>query len=409
LGNERIGGAHPVIQTAQLAAESVRNMSWIGHSELAGRPDGVQVMVNKGFAYVGHPFSGGGATVIDVRDPRNPQPVNFLRVHPRSWSLHFQTFGDLMLVAEEFNFIAHTPAARWRDADCAAGLRVYDIADAAHPRPIGFMPVEGLGLHRVWWVGERYAYASALLDGFTDHIFMCIDLSEPTRPREVGRWWLPGMWEAGGERNEWRGRVALHHPVVANGVAYCAWRDAGVIVLDVGDPNSPKFLGQRNLCPPFGGATHTALPLAQRNLLVVADEAMADISVEPQKYIWMFDVRQSSNPVSIAALPLPADQDYIAKGGAFGPHNLWENRPDAFVSEQRVFATFQNAGIRAYDLTDPFRPQETAFFVPPPPRKLLDPRPGIKPITHCADVYVGNAGLLYVTDYNGGFYVLEYE
>jgi hypothetical protein len=409
LDDERIGGADPVIQAAQLAAESARNMSWIGHSELAGRPDGVQVMVNKGFAYVGHPFSGGGATVIDVRDPRNPQPVNFLKVHPRSWSLHFQTFGDLMLVAEEFNFIAHSPEARWRDADCTAGLRVYDIADAAHPRPIGFMPVEGLGLHRVWWVGERYAYASALLDGFTDHIFICIDLIEPTRPREVGRWWLPGMWQAGGERNDWRGRMALHHPVVANGIAYCAWRDAGVIVLDVADPSSPKFLGQRNLCPPFGGATHTALPLPQRNLLVVADEAMADISVEPQKYLWMFDIRQSSNPVSIAALPLPADQDYIAKGGTYGPHNLWENRPDAFVSEQRVFATFQNAGVRAYDVTDPFRPRETAFFVPPPPRKLLDPRPGIKPITHCADVYVGNTGLLYVTDYNGGFYVLEYE
>ena len=28
-------------------------------SELGGRSDGVQVMVNKGYAFVGHPFSGG--------------------------------------------------------------------------------------------------------------------------------------------------------------------------------------------------------------------------------------------------------------------------------------------------------------------------------------------------------------
>jgi hypothetical protein len=396
-------------EPSHLAAEGAHRMSWLGHSDLAGRSDGVQVMVNKGYAYVGHPFSGGGATVVDVRDPKHPRPVSFLGVHPRSWSLHFQTFGDLMLVAEEFNFIAHAPKAKWSDPDCAAGLRVYDIADAANPRAIGFMPVEGLGLHRVWWVGERYAYASALLDGFTDHIFMCIDMIEPTRPREVGRWWLPGMWQAGGETNDWKGRMALHHPVVADGIAYCAWRDAGVIVLDVKDPGRPKFLGQRNLRPPFGGATHTALPLPKRNLLVVADEAMADIAVEPQKYIWMLDVRERSNPISIATFPLPLEQNYVAKGGTFGPHNLWENRPDAFTSETLVFATFQSAGVRAYDVTDPFRPTELGYFVPPPPKRLLDPRPGIKRITHCADVYAAGNGLIYVTDYNGGFYVLEYE
>jgi hypothetical protein len=398
-----------VSQASTLTAEAARNMAWVGHSDLGGRSDGVQVMVNKGYAYVGHPFSGGGATVIDVRDPRNPQPVNFLGVHPRSWSLHFQTFGDLMLVAEEFNFIAHAPKSKWRDEDCGAGLRVYDIRDPAKPRPIGFMPVEGLGLHRLWWVGERYAYASALLDGFTDHILMCIDLAEPTQPREVGRWWVPGMWHAGGESNDWRGRVALHHPVVADGIAYCGWRDAGVILLDVRDPASPEYLGQRNLHPPFGGATHTALPLPNRDLLVVADEAMSDISAEAQKYIWMLDVREPSNPVTISTMPLPGDQDYVAKGGTFGPHNLWENRPDAFTSDKLIFATFQSAGVRAYDITNPFQPEELGFFVPPPPRRLLDPRPGIKRITHCADVYAARDGLLYVTDYNGGFYVLEYE
>ena len=54
------------------------------------------------------------------------------------------------------------------------------------------MEVPGLGLHRIWWTGGRYAYASALLDGFTDHILIVIDMADPTRPREVGRWWIPG-------------------------------------------------------------------------------------------------------------------------------------------------------------------------------------------------------------------------
>ncbi len=392
-----------------LHAHSARGIRWLGHSDLGGRSDGVQVMVNKGYAFVGHPFSGGGATVVDVRDPRQPTPVGFLPVHPRSWSLHFQTFGDLLLVAEEFNFIAHKPLTQWRDPDCAAGLRVYDIADAANPRPIGFMPVEGLGLHRIWWTGGPYAYASALLDGFTDHIFICIDMSAPTQPREIGRWWIPGMWQAGGETNDWVERVALHHPVVANGYAYGAWRGGGLVILDLAEPSSPRFVGQRNLSPAFGGTTHTALPLSNRDLVLVADEAMGDISLEPQKYIWVVDVRHKPNPVTIATMPLPAEQDFVANGGTFGPHNLWENRPDGFVSDEIIIATFQSGGVRIYDIRDPFRPSERAYFVPPPPSKLLDPRPGIKCVTHSADVYVTAERLLYVTDYNGGLCVLEYE
>ena len=99
-------------------------------------------------------------------------------------------------------------------------MQVYDISDPANPRPIGFMEVQGLGLHRIWWIGGRYAYASALLDGFTDHILIVIDMADPTRPREVGRWWIPGMNAAAGETPTWTNRYALHHAVVADDFAY---------------------------------------------------------------------------------------------------------------------------------------------------------------------------------------------
>ena len=50
-----------------------RNMTLIGHSDQGGRPDGVQLMINKGHAFIGHMFSK-GFSVVDVRDPRNPKP-----------------------------------------------------------------------------------------------------------------------------------------------------------------------------------------------------------------------------------------------------------------------------------------------------------------------------------------------
>ena len=36
-----------------------RNIKFISHSDLGGRGDGVQVMVHRGFAYIGHGFSNG--------------------------------------------------------------------------------------------------------------------------------------------------------------------------------------------------------------------------------------------------------------------------------------------------------------------------------------------------------------
>ena len=66
-----------------------------------------------------------------------------------------------------------------------AGLAIYDISQPASPRRIGFMPVAGGGIHRIWYTGGRWAYASALIDGFTDYIFIPIDMSDPAQPREA--------------------------------------------------------------------------------------------------------------------------------------------------------------------------------------------------------------------------------
>jgi hypothetical protein len=381
-------------------------------------------MVAKGHAYVANSFTG-GVTVLDVSDPRNPHPVNHLPVHPRSWSTHLQTHGDLMLVVEEFNFYAvyvkeddyygssieGVSSAKFgvRGRDYSAGMRVYDISDPASPRSIGFMEVEGLGLHRIWWDGGRYAYASALIDGFSDHILIIVDLKEPSHPEIVGRWWIPGMSLAGGERPDWPGRVALHHGLVADDVIYACWRDGGLTILDLKDKTAPRLIAQRNWCPPFGGGTHSALPLIDRKLLLVADEAVRNVGEEELKYVWLFDIRALSNPVSFATLPTPSDQDYRAKGGHFGPHNLWENRSEGFQSSRIVFATYQNAGLRAYDIANPFQPQEVGYFVPPPPAQWVDHRPDIKRVIHTCDLYVDANGLVYITDYNAGLYIVQWN
>ena len=110
----------------------------------------------------------------------------------------------------------------------------------------------------------------------------------------------------------------------------------------------------------------------------------------------------------IATLPTPRDRDYCSLG-TFGPHNLHENRPGSMQSEEIIFATYNNAGVRIFDIRDQFAPKEIAYWVPPIPAKLVDPRPNIALDAKTADIYVTTEGLMFVSDWNAGMHVLEYK
>jgi hypothetical protein len=401
-------------------AVASRNIKFISHCDQGGRADGVQIMVHRGFAYIGHCFSN-GITVVDVRDPKHPKTVNFLACPPNTRAHHLQTDGDLLLAVNgpsvwtmqinEKAYFSGSSAEDMKTKEFTTGLRVYDLSKPEAPREIGFMPTDGLGPHRIWYVGGRYAYLSIHFADFSDHVLAIVDMADPTKPHVVGKYWLPGMWTGGGETPGWtKGRrYALHHALVAGNLAYSAWRDGGLAVLDVGDPTKPTLLCHRNWDPPFGGGTHSPLPLPDRNLLVVADEAnFADCS-KGLRYIWVFDVREPANPVSIATMPIPDEADYCKKGGNFGPHNLWENRPGGLQSSTLIFATLHNAGVRVYDIANPFRPREAGYFVPPNPERMMDPRPHRPQVVLSCDVFVDPQGVMYVTDTNAGLNILQFE
>ena len=401
--------------------DHARNMRLVGYSDQGGRPDGVQVMVQDGYAYVGHMFSN-GFSVIDVRDPREPKTVNYISAPTGSWSIHLQVHEDLLLVINGKNlytdpilmdekvYYSGSMADKTMGSRAfAAGIRIFDISDRPNPREISFLPIEGVGAHRIWYVGGRWAYASALVEGFIDTILLTIDLDDPTRPRVVGRNWLPGMNKAAGETIGWdpKRRYACHHAIVSGDIAYATWRDGGLSLVDVSDRANPRTIVHRNWCPPYGGGTHNALPLPDRDLLVVVDEAVQDDCADGIKYTWLFDIREKSNPVSISTMPTPAEADYARKGGHFGPHNVHENRPGSFVSSERIFTTYQNAGVRVFDISNAYQPTEIGALVPPAPRRMMDIRPDRARVIQSADIFVDRNQLIYCTDTNAGLYIME--
>src|SRR5258708_32890130 len=126
------------------------------------------------------------------------------------------------------------------------------------------------------------------------------DMGDRASPRGAGRSWIPGSHEAGGETPSWpaTSRYGLHHAIVHGDIAYAAWRDAGMVVIDVAERTQPKLITHRNWSPPFGGRTHNCLPLPDRDLLIVLDEAVLDHPEDGLKLIRVFDNPPQGNPRS---------------------------------------------------------------------------------------------------------------
>src|SRR5437667_10017799 len=259
----------------------------VSYSDQGGRPDGVQVMVNRRHVYVGHMFND-GVTILDATDPRKLKPVGFFSAGAGTRTHHLQVADDVLLLANGANIVAMQSYDNMRGyfennlADSItnrkkfrSGLSIHDISRPNEMREIAFLEMPGFGINRLWWPGGRYAYVSAHFDGFTDHILCIVDLKEITKPEIVSRWWLPGMHRAGGETStvpQGR-RVALHHMITAGDRGYAAWRDGGFTIHDISDPTRPKLLSHITSSPPFPAVTHTPLPFPARKLAVVVDEA----------------------------------------------------------------------------------------------------------------------------------------
>src|ERR1700759_5150839 len=153
--------AQPISRVAETTGRSgdlpapayARNMRLIGHTDQGGRLDGIQIMVYRGYAYIGHAFSK-GFSVIDVRDPTNPKPVNYVAAPPNTWNIHLQAHDDLLLVIHGKDLLAQAafadehayykpdtekfqPAATKTDTGSfSAGLAVFDTSKPDAPRQI---------------------------------------------------------------------------------------------------------------------------------------------------------------------------------------------------------------------------------------------------------------------------------
>ena len=102
--------------------------------------------------------------------------------------------------------------------------------------------------------------------------------------------------------------------IIAGNLGYAAWRDGGFTVHDIGDPRIRSSSAIAITRRPLPAARIRRCRCPDRNLLVLADEATSANCANGIAYTWVIDVRAPENPVSIATLPTPAEEDFCAKG-----------------------------------------------------------------------------------------------
>ena len=371
--------------------EDTSGFRLVGHSDLNGNGDGMQVMPLGDVLYVAH-FgpSGKGTSILDISDPTAPTVVRQWDAPPGSHTHKVQVANGLLMTNHEL-FRSEGPAP--------VGMAIYDLGDPFDPRRVGFFDTGGRGVHRIVYEGGDLAYISATPDGYTGRIWMIVDVSEPTHPTEVGRWWWPGMWRAGGERmespadEEW----LVHHAMVDGDRAYLGFWNGGMVIIDISDRAAPKTVSR--LGWDEGGHTHTCLPLPDRDLVVVTDEAISEGCDGDRHMVRIIDVTDETAPFVRSICPV-TEGDFCERGLRFGAHCLHENRPGSYRSQALVFVTYFNAGLRVYDISDADAPVDVGHWIPEcPPNQLA---------AQINDVYVSDDLAVYVTDrVNGGVYILE--
>jgi hypothetical protein len=434
------------VARAQRVAEAM-DMEQVSQLSLNGHGDGGEGMAlqklkdGRRILYLAHEGQKTCLSVVDVSNPRAPVLLAQLPSPgpevTRCNSLGLS--GNVLAVANQTLKVGQKPAGMWL-LDVSDPNRV-KRARALDDLKLAFFDTSGpqsRGVHWLWFVDGEFAHLATGAANFApshpqdDQLYMTVDVRNPRKPHEVGRWWLPGTRTGDSclpgclpKRQHiddgYRAHSIEIYPQRADR-AYVGYIDGGQLILDISGlaevragkaPTfSPRLVSRLDYGPPYPSWCHTVQPLWGRGLAVVSDEATQPRCSDGPKLIWLVDIREETNPIIIGTAPLPDNVGALCtRGGRFGAHNLHPAFPDGVSAQLKntFVGSFFNGGVRIYRLIDPALagapPQikEVGYFIPAAAPGNSD---GTSQINH---VIVDENGLIYAADrVSGGLYILKY-
>ena len=391
----------------------------VGYSGLNDRP-GFKITTKENHGqwllYLGH-FWEPGWSIVDVTKPNDPKLVKFIPGPANTWTLQVDLAENKLITALE-----KKPPVWGGDPTQSneEGVFIWDLKDPLNPEKLGQYKTGAAGTHRNGYQGGNYMHLAASMPGYDGNIYVIVDISDPTKPLEVGRWWIPGQNRDQGEKfaADIPGKPSLHGPPVIRGnIAFLSYGSAGMVTLDISNVSKPKLISRLGFSPPFleDIGVHTIVPDMDKKLAYVNSEAIQNQCKESLNQVTVVDIANLEKPKLISMFPLPIPpkkylaDDFCKVGGRFGPHNQHQlfHNPDVQPLGDLVYITYFNAGLRVFNVSNPRQPREVAYFLPPQPTKRYGPLPADKLALQTEDVLVDKRGYVYITNKNQGLWILK--
>lgn len=400
VGYVDVGSTGGSVHTHDACGSGVNQAGWF---DCAG---GGQVVVKNRIAYVGNMRNPYGTLIIDVNDPKNPKQIGEIRMPPGTHSHKVRVEGDLMITNREI-LGAHSLNGEVPPEGYTGGISIHDVSNPAKPRLITDWHATdrsaaryARGVHRFDFDG-RYAYLSPTMDGYIGNIVVILDLKDPSRPEEVGRWHMPGQWVAGGETPTWKNDAhKCHHPLRLGNRLYTSYWQGGLVILDIDDMSKPKFVSGLDWSPPFPWPTHTALPIPfkikNRSFMLVSDEDVfrqEDYPPYPAAFLWMVDITDEKHPQPISTYQI----EDMPEGPQ--PRMTGCHQPCEIVTGTEIPVAWFAYGLRIIDFSNPHSLKEVAHYLPDIPKG--------SDRVQSNDVTIDDRGLMYLLDRVRGLHILE--
>ncbi len=403
--------------SAQTNAQAL-HMRLVSHVDMDSGGEGMAMKIAPGgrrILYVAHEAPPKCYMVVDVTEPAEPKVIEDTDAPlPNINCNSLDVSGDIMVVAAE------SP----KEGERGGGIRVYSLADPLHPKMVSYFDLTGpysRGTHHVWLESPTRAHIASGASDFRatrankdDRFYMSVDLTDPARPKELGRWWFPGQREGDPEpapgaipqgdnspQNVQPHNIDVFpdHP----NRAYIGYVDGGIVILDIRDIRHPKAISVVTYLSP--GYTHTTFPIFSRKLLVVSEEATGDHCSDGPHRTTIWDIADETKPRFLSAAPFATDSAALCKnGGRYGAHNIYEDKPygPTYKSDRYIIVSYFSGGVRVFDIADPRQPIEAAYYVPAPSASFTKGQIQIN------DVFADDRGYVYACDrFNGGLYILQ--
>ncbi len=261
----------------QIATGPALELTPLGHTDLDGRGFNGSVRALGGFAYVGSWGSGGlcpalGVRVVDISDPAAPRMV---ATAARYGGTSAEDIVPRRVDTPSFRGDLLVAGIQRCGGNGRAGLALWDVTDPLNPAELSFFDtgVGARGVHELDVTEQGGRVLALLAVPFAGQVgdFRIVDITDPRNPAQLSSWSI--QTALGAVAGTGCNRSVYGHSARASADgrrAYLSYWDAGMIILDISDPTTPRFVG-RAFEPDAEGAVHSVDEMAG-DLLLVAEE-----------------------------------------------------------------------------------------------------------------------------------------